>query len=63
LEWDNQQQSFFTHGIEVEGFNGLDIFDFKGTAAPSNPQLPPVMLRNGKGFRTNIGKTLVKTDF
>ena len=63
LTWDNQPQSFFRHGIEVDGFNGLVIFDFKGTASPSNPKLPPVMLRNGKGFSTNLDKSLVKTDF
>lgn len=63
LDWDNQPQKFFTHGIEVDGFNGLYIFDFKGTASPSNPELPPVLLRNGKHFSTNLDKSLVKTDF
>jgi hypothetical protein len=63
LEWDNQPQTYFTHGIEVDGFNGLYIFDFKGTAAPANAQLPPVMLSNGKGFSTNLDKSLVQTDF
>ena len=60
LEWDNQRQSFFTHGIKVDGFDGLRILDFKGAAAPSNAQLSPVMLRNGKGFRTNLDKAVVK---
>lgn len=60
LEWDNQTHSFFTHGIKVDGFEGLAIFDFSGTSAPSNQQLPPVMLSNGKGFRTNLDKALVK---
>jgi polygalacturonase len=63
LEWDNQPQKFFTHGIEVDRFDGLRIFDFDGTSAPANAELLPVLLRNGKDFRSNLDKTLVKTDF
>jgi len=62
LTWDNQPQSFFTHAIEVDGFNGISIFDFTGTTAHANPQLPPVMLHNGKGFRTNLDKRMVKAE-
>lgn len=60
LEWDNQPHSFFTYGIEIDGFSGLSIYDFSGTSAPANPELPPVLLRNGKGFRTNLDKAVVK---
>ncbi len=60
LEWDGQSQDFFTHGIEVENYSGLRIFDFYGSAAPSNQQLPPVMLRKGKDFSTNLNPTRVK---
>ncbi len=63
LEWDNQPQSFFTYGIEVDGFSGLSIYDFSGTSAPANPELPPVLLRNGKNFQTNLDKSVVKTDY
>jgi hypothetical protein len=54
LTWDGQTQPFFTHGIEVEKFEGLKIFDFIGTPSPANPHLPPVILRNGTGFTTNL---------
>lgn len=54
LEWDNQKQDFFTHGIEAEDFDELEIIDFHGQPAPSNPKLLPVMLRNGKNLTTNL---------
>lgn len=63
LEWDNQPQKFFTHGIEIDGFKGLYIFDFMGSSAPANAQLPPVFLRNGKDFSTNLDNSKVKTEY
>ncbi len=61
LEWDNQPQSFFTSAIEVNGFEGLRIYDFQGTSAPAGKQIPPVILINGKGFRTNLDQAMIKT--
>jgi polygalacturonase len=58
LTWDHQTQKFFTYGIEVDEFDGLEIIDFRGSASPSNAQLPPVLIRNGRGFNTNLGESL-----
>ncbi|MDP3643765.1 MAG: glycosyl hydrolase family 28 protein [Bacteroidota bacterium] len=54
LEWDGQKQDFFTRGIEVEDFDGLEITDFHGASAPASQKLPAVKLSNGKNWTTNI---------
>jgi polygalacturonase len=50
LTWDPVKQPFFTHGIEVNDFEGLTIGSFRGTAAPNNPKGVPIVLRNGRDY-------------
>lgn len=54
LEWDGQKQDFFTRGIEVKNFDGLEINNFKGQSAPANRKLPAVRLSDGKNLTTNL---------
>ena len=50
LNWDSAiSQPYFTNGIAVDGFKNLKIVDFKGTASPSNKDLPAISLKNGDG--------------
>ncbi|MEP6901630.1 MAG: glycosyl hydrolase family 28 protein [Actinomycetota bacterium] len=59
LQWTNPRMPFFTHGIEVNNFNDLRIMNFKGTAAPNNPQAFAVELKDGTGFVTDLAKKSV----
>jgi hypothetical protein len=51
LTWDGVKQPYFTHGIEVNTFDGLQISGFRGTGAPSEPKAFPVAVRDGRGFQ------------
>ncbi len=50
LTWDAVEGPYFTHGIEVTDFDGLQITGFRGTAAPNNQKAFPVAVRDGRGF-------------
>jgi polygalacturonase len=54
LSWDSVKQPFFTHGIEVNNFEGLSISSFGGTAAPNNPKGFPIVVRNGRGYDLGV---------
>ena len=63
LTWDPVKQPFFTHGIEVNKFDGLTIEGFTGTAAPGNSKAYPVSVSEGKGFRTDAkGGAVLRTN-
>jgi polygalacturonase len=51
LTWDVVKQPYFTHGIEVNAFDGLQISGFRGTGAPNNSKAFPVAVRDGRGFQ------------
>jgi hypothetical protein len=54
LEWTGARMPWLTNGIEVDHFKDLRITNFKGTGAPNNPKAVPVMLKDGKGFSTDM---------
>lgn len=60
LKWENVSEPFFTNGIEVENYTDIEIINFKGTGAPHNSSAVPVLLTNGKGFKTNLDKKSVR---
>jgi polygalacturonase len=47
LQWTGTRMPYFTHGIEVNNFNGLRIRNFEGTASPINLKAFPIYLENG----------------
>jgi polygalacturonase len=51
LTWDAVKQRYFTHGIEVNTFDGLQISGFRGTGAPNSPKAYPVAVRDGRGLQ------------
>jgi hypothetical protein len=50
LTWGPVKQTFFTHGIEVNHFEGVTIDNFHGSAAPCSPKAFPISLHEGKNF-------------
>ena len=60
LEWDRVRHPFFTRGIEVRQFEDLSIMGFRGTSSPSAGSVPPVLLRDGKKFRTDLKPAFVE---
>lgn len=60
LSWDAVKETFFTHGIEVNHFEGLVIGSFRGTGAPNNPAAYPIVVRNGTGCRISMSGGSVK---
>ena len=62
LRWDDVKASFFTHGIDVENFEGLHISGFDGTGAPKNRAGYPVALRNGRGCDVRLPRASVSRE-
>ena len=50
---------FFTHGLDIENFEGVVIDQFAGSAAPFNPKASPIFLRDGRGADLRVGKLIV----
>ena len=50
VHWDEMNETYFTRGIEVGNFEDVSISGFRGTSSPSNTELPPILLREGKGY-------------
>jgi hypothetical protein len=59
LSWDPVKEPFFTHGLEVNNFDGLTVGSFEGTAAPNNTHAYPVVVRNGTGCKISMPKASV----
>jgi polygalacturonase len=59
LGWDSVKEPFFTHGLEVNNFEGLTVSFFQGTAAPNNPHGFPVVVRNGTGCSISMPRASV----
>ena len=55
VRWDGVKQPFFTHALQVEEFDGLDVAGFRGDAAPGASSLAPIVLRNGTGATLTVG--------
>jgi polygalacturonase len=62
LRWDAVKSPFFTHGIEVEEFEGLWIGAFDGTGAPGNRAAFPLALRNGRGCDVTLPAASVRRE-
>jgi len=60
LIWTNPRMSFLTNGIEADHFNNLKIIDFQGTAAPNNPKVKAIEIKNGIHFKTDADKKKVQ---
>jgi hypothetical protein len=56
---DKHAHAFFTHGIELNHFNNVNIYDFKGTASPFNPKAYRVYAEDGKSFSIDDKKNVV----
>jgi hypothetical protein len=56
LTWDQVNQPFFTHGIEIEQFKDVRIDHFSGSAAPGSTNGFPVAVRDGTGFITDVNQ-------
>jgi len=59
LSWDSVKAPFFTHGIDIAGFEGVVVDRFTGTAAPFNPKASPIILRDGRGADLHVGNLAV----
>ncbi len=53
LTWAHPRMPYFTHGIEADHFNHLQVTNFNGTASPLNKKAVRIHLENGTGFRTD----------
>ncbi len=53
IRWEGQMPAFFSDGIEVEHFRDVSIEGFSGVASPANPRAYPILLRQGKGIKTD----------
>ena len=61
LTWDAMKEPYFTNGIEVNHFDGVNIVRFHGTGAPGSPKASPIFLMDGKGYEiTPAGTVLSK---
>lgn len=56
LTWDEMQNDFFSHGIEVQNFEHVTLNQFSGTLASSRPNTWPVFVANGLDFKTDLAK-------
>ena len=59
LSWDSMKESYFTNGIEVNHFDGVDIVRFRGTGSPGNSGAVPVSLSDGKGYEVSPSDVVV----
>lgn len=62
LQWETGLPSFFTNGILVNDFKNLKIYNFQGSASPSNPTLKPIALKNGLGFKSDVDKSALQLE-
>ncbi|MFZ1978555.1 MAG: glycosyl hydrolase family 28 protein [Bacteroidota bacterium] len=60
LTWDTVKQPFFTHGIEVGHFDGLNLSGYTGAPSPSNPDAVSLYLHDGKGGDIVLGKNTIR---
>ena len=56
LTWTKTRMPYFTHGIELEHFEEVDIRHFRGTASPANNKAFRIAAYQGKGLRLDDKK-------
>ena len=59
LIWDPMKETYFTNGIEVHNFEGLDIVRFHGTGSPGNSNARPIVLEDGTEYEVTPGNVAV----
>ena len=59
LSWDAMKEPYFTNGIEVNHFEGVDLVRFHGSGSPGNPKAVPVQLTDGKTYDVTPAGTVV----
>ncbi len=62
LQWTGTRMPYFTHGIELNNFDGVEISDFKGTPSPLNSKADRIFAKDGKGFITENKNGVVTED-
>ncbi len=62
LQWAATRMPYFTHGIELNNFDGVEISDFKGTPSPLNSKAYRIFAKDGKGFITENKNGVVTRD-
>ncbi|MEO8766671.1 MAG: glycosyl hydrolase family 28 protein [Ginsengibacter sp.] len=53
LEWLNTRMPFFTNGIELSHFTGVEIMNFDGSPSPVDPKAYRIYAEQGQGFKTD----------
>ncbi len=56
LKWSVTNAPFFTHGIELNHFEEVQIKDFRGTAYPGNTRAYSLFAKDGKGLVSDVKK-------
>ncbi len=59
LQWPNAPMAFFTHGIELNHFEDVQISNFKGTASPANAKAFKIYAEEGKVLITDDKKNVM----
>lgn len=60
LSWSGINQPYFTHGIEVNHFQNLQIRNFEGTASPVNKDAYRVYVKDGEQFFSDDSDKIFK---
>ena len=61
ITWDEVEQDYFRHGLHITQFTDLKLADVVTTSSPTNPDLLPVIVENGKQFETDLTPELYRT--
>jgi hypothetical protein len=51
ITWDDVEESYFTHGLDIENFENVLIQGFHGGPSPSNKTAQSINLRAGKNHK------------
>jgi hypothetical protein len=61
VSWTGITSTFFTHGIELEHFDGVHISRFRGGASPANKKAFRISASEGKGLELDDHRNSVRT--
>ena len=53
LKWSDTKAPFFTHGIEANNFNGLQVINFSGGPSPLSAASFRIFVHGGERFFTD----------
>jgi len=59
LRWTGTRMPYFTHGIELNNFNNVDISKFDGMASPINKKAYRIAASNGKWLKIDDRKNVL----